>query len=78
MASVVDYLGEDLDARTFVPTRELIVALKVDPTTFGREMGELGCAPRPGRVTDSGGQVRQVRGYSTADLRAAIERYRDP
>ena len=61
-----------------MPTRELIVALKVDPTTFGREMGELGCAPRPGRVTDPGGQVRQVRGYSTADLRAAIERHRDP
>jgi S-DNA-T family DNA segregation ATPase FtsK/SpoIIIE len=78
LASVVDYLGKDLDARTFVPTRELIVALKVDPTTFGREMGELGCAPRPGRVTDPGGQVRQVRGYSTADLRAAIERHRDP
>jgi S-DNA-T family DNA segregation ATPase FtsK/SpoIIIE len=78
LASVVDYLGEDLDTRTFVPTRELIVALRIDPTTFAREMGELGCAPRPGRVTDPGGQMRQVRGYNTADLRTAIERHRDP
>ena len=61
-----------------MPTAELIAALGVEPTTFGREMGELGCAPRPGRVTDPGGQVRQVRGYSTADLRAAVERHRDP
>jgi S-DNA-T family DNA segregation ATPase FtsK/SpoIIIE len=78
LGAVVDYLGEDLHSRTFVPTLELIVALKVDSTTFGREMGELGCAPRPSRVTDPGGQVRQVRGYSTADLRTAIERHRDP
>jgi S-DNA-T family DNA segregation ATPase FtsK/SpoIIIE len=78
LAAVVDYLGEDLHSRTFVPTLELIVALKVDSTTFGREMGELGCAPRPGRIADPGGQVRQVRGYSTADLRMAIERHRDP
>jgi hypothetical protein len=38
-------------------------------------MGDLGCAPRPGRITDDGGAIRQVRGYLTADLRAAADGY---
>lgn len=77
LASVVDHLGDDLADRSFIPTAELVAALGVEPTTFGREMGALGCAPRPGRVPDASGGTRQVRGYSTDDLRAAVERHRD-
>ena len=77
LASVVSLLGDDLFEREFVPTAELIAALDVEPKVFGREMGELGCAPRPGRITDPGGGIRQVRGYSTVDLRAAIDRLCD-
>ena len=76
LAAVVTHLGEELTRRSFVPTAELVAALGVEPTAFGREMGELGCAPRPGRITDPDGAVRQVRGYVAADLRAAVERYR--
>jgi DNA segregation ATPase FtsK/SpoIIIE, S-DNA-T family len=75
LASVVAHLGEELIDRPFIPTAELVAALGVEPTTFGREMGDLGCAPRPGRVTGADGSVRQVRGYATAELRAAVERY---
>jgi S-DNA-T family DNA segregation ATPase FtsK/SpoIIIE len=47
LASVVAYLGADLDEdeREFVPTAELITALEVEPTAFGRQMGDLGCRP---------------------------------
>jgi S-DNA-T family DNA segregation ATPase FtsK/SpoIIIE len=76
LASVVAHLGEALHRRPFVPTAELVAALGVEPTAFGREMGELGCAPRPGRITEPDGTVRQVRGYVTADIRAAVERHR--
>jgi S-DNA-T family DNA segregation ATPase FtsK/SpoIIIE len=75
LAAIVSYLAEDLDTRAFVPTAELVAALGVEPTAFGREMGELGCSPRPGRTEGPDGRVRQVRGYLTADLRAAVERY---
>jgi S-DNA-T family DNA segregation ATPase FtsK/SpoIIIE len=75
LASVIAYLGSSLVERNFVPTRELVGALGVEPTAFGREMGDLGCAPRPGRITDDGGAIRQVRGYLTADLRAAADGY---
>jgi S-DNA-T family DNA segregation ATPase FtsK/SpoIIIE len=72
LASVVDYLGEDLDnGRQFVPTAELVDALDVEPTAFGRQMGELGCRPRPGRVPGEDGTTRQARGYLIADIRAA-------
>ncbi|WP_263247276.1 FtsK/SpoIIIE domain-containing protein [Saccharopolyspora rosea] len=74
LASVVDYLGEDLTTREFVPTAELTGALDLDPTGFGRDMGELGCRPTRYRVADADGEVRRVRGYFTADLRAAIDR----
>jgi S-DNA-T family DNA segregation ATPase FtsK/SpoIIIE len=74
LASVVAYLGADLDedGREFIPTAELAEALTVEPTAFGRQMGELCCRPRPGRVTTEDGTVRQVRGYLTADIRAAV------
>ncbi|MGH3565032.1 MAG: cell division protein FtsK [Pseudonocardia sp.] len=77
LASVADHLGDDLTKRAFIPTAELIAALGVESTAFGRGMGKLGCAPRPGRITDPDGAVRQVRGYVTAELRAAVDRYRD-
>ncbi len=77
LASVVDYLGDDIDQRDFVPTAELVNALEVEPTLFGRQMGELGCQPRRGRTTVEDGSVRQARGYYSADLRAAIEKCRN-
>ncbi|MBV8931278.1 MAG: cell division protein FtsK, partial [Kutzneria sp.] len=76
LASVVDYLGEDLHAahgRMFVPTAELVDALGVEPTVFGRQMAELGCRPTRERIPTSDGAVRQVRGYTVADIRAAVE-----
>jgi S-DNA-T family DNA segregation ATPase FtsK/SpoIIIE len=75
LASVVAYLGADLDEdeREFVPTAELITALEVEPTAFGRQMGDLGCRPRPGRVTGEDGTSRQARGYLLTDIRAAVE-----
>ena len=75
LASVVQYLGEDLDdgSREFVPTAELVEALGVEPTAFGRQMGELGCRPRPGRITTEDGTTRQARGYLIAEIQTAIE-----
>ncbi len=76
LTSVVDYLADELDAdggRTFAPTAELVDALGVEPTAFGRQMGELGCRPKPQRITTDDGTVRQVRGYLLADIRAAVE-----
>jgi S-DNA-T family DNA segregation ATPase FtsK/SpoIIIE len=72
LASVVDYLGDGLDDRSFVPTAELVDALDVEPTAFGRRMGDLGCRPTRGRITSEDGTVRQVRGYLTAVIRAAV------
>ncbi|WP_033442273.1 FtsK/SpoIIIE domain-containing protein [Saccharothrix sp. NRRL B-16314] len=73
LAAVVDYLGEELDEREFVPTAELVEALEVDAATFAREMGDLGCKPLRQYVPDGEG-TRRVRGYLTADIRAAVER----
>jgi DNA segregation ATPase FtsK/SpoIIIE, S-DNA-T family len=75
LASVVDYLGDDLheDGRAFVPTEELVEALEVEPTLFGRQMGDLGCRSTRDRVPMEDGSVRQVRGYLTATIRTAIE-----
>ncbi|HEX5405954.1 MAG TPA: cell division protein FtsK [Pseudonocardiaceae bacterium] len=72
LASVARYLGEETDRREFVPTAELIEALAVEPTLFGRQMAECGCQPTRRRTEQEDGSVRQVRGYLTADLRAAI------
>ncbi|MFN2496881.1 MAG: cell division protein FtsK [Pseudonocardiaceae bacterium] len=78
LASVIDYLGADLDnGREFVPTAELVEALDVEPTAFGRQMGELGCRPRPGRVTNEDGTSRQARGYLIAHIRAAGQARQD-
>lgn len=75
LASVADYLGEDLDegGREFVPTAELVEALNFEPTAFGRQMGDFGCRPERFRVPGEGGRMRQIRGYATADIRAAVE-----
>jgi len=72
LASVVDYLSDELDGREFVPTAELVEALGVEPTAFGRQMGDLGCKPTRERITTEDG-VRQVRGYLVASIRAAAE-----
>jgi S-DNA-T family DNA segregation ATPase FtsK/SpoIIIE len=76
LASVVDYLADGLDGREFVPTAELVGALDVEPTAFGRQMGDLGCKPTRERISTEGG-VRQVRGYLLADIRAAVEARRE-
>ncbi|ONI77363.1 cell division protein FtsK [Actinosynnema sp. ALI-1.44] len=73
LASVVAYLGDEVDSRPFVPTAELIEALGVEPTAFGRQMAELGCRSRRERIYSEDGSTRQVRGYFTADIRAAID-----
>ncbi|WP_410605006.1 cell division protein FtsK [Amycolatopsis sp. lyj-90] len=75
LASVADYLGEDLDegGREFVPTAELVEALNFEPTAFGRQMGDFGCRPERFRVPGEGGRMRQIRGYATAEIRAAVE-----
>ncbi|WP_027946059.1 cell division protein FtsK [Amycolatopsis taiwanensis] len=72
LASVVAYLGDDIDERDFVPTAELVEALDVEPTAFGRQMGELGCRSERQRVPREDGGTRQIRGYFTADIRAAV------
>jgi DNA segregation ATPase FtsK/SpoIIIE, S-DNA-T family len=75
LASVVDYLGDDLDkhdGRAFVPTTELVEALEVEATAFGRQMSELGCRSTRERIPAEDGRIRQVRGYLTADIRAAV------
>ncbi|TQM80664.1 S-DNA-T family DNA segregation ATPase FtsK/SpoIIIE [Saccharothrix saharensis] len=78
LASVVDYLGDDLQpgGRDFVPTAELVAALDVEPTAFGLRMGEFGCRPTRDRITTDDG-VRQVRGYLVADIRAALTAVRE-
>ncbi|MFI7675153.1 cell division protein FtsK [Actinophytocola sp. NPDC049390] len=74
LASVVAYLGEDLDEREFIPTAELVEALDVEPNSFGRAMADLGCPSTRDRITGEDGQPRRVRGYHTASIRAAITR----
>lgn len=73
LASVVDYLGSDLEAREFVPTGELTEALGAEPSSFARQMGELGCRPTRNRVQTEDG-IRRVRGYLISDIGAAIDR----
>ncbi|MGA6089495.1 hypothetical protein [Amycolatopsis sulphurea] len=76
LASLLEYLGDDLgpDGREFVPTAELLGALEIDRKTFAQEMTDLGCRPTRDRVTGEDGDVRQVRGYLTAEIRSAIGR----
>jgi len=75
LASVVAHLGDELaeGCREFVPTAELVDALEVEPTTFARQMGELGCKPERNRVPGEDGELRRVRGYFTAEIRAAVD-----
>ncbi|MFC4003976.1 cell division protein FtsK [Prauserella oleivorans] len=75
LASVAEYLGDDLGpgGRDFVPTAELVDALDVEPTAFGRQMGELGCRSTRRRVTGDDGSTRQVRGYDVADIRVVVD-----
>jgi len=77
LASVVTYLGDELDERGFVPTVELVEALEAEPTAFGRQMGDLGCRPERKRIPDDSGRTRQVRGYYTASIRAVADAWRD-
>jgi len=76
LASVVDYLGDDLSphGREFVPTAELTDELDVEPTLFARQMGELGCRPTRHYLPTDDGAARRVRGYLTADIRTAVTR----
>jgi DNA segregation ATPase FtsK/SpoIIIE, S-DNA-T family len=74
LKSVVDYLGEAIDEREFIPTAELTGALEVEPSAFARDMAELECRPTRNYITAEDGSVRRVRGYLTADIRAAVER----
>jgi S-DNA-T family DNA segregation ATPase FtsK/SpoIIIE len=73
LASVVDYLGQELNARAFIPTAELVEALDVEPTLFGRQMRDLGCQSIRDYATQDDGTERRVRGYHTAAIRAAVE-----
>jgi S-DNA-T family DNA segregation ATPase FtsK/SpoIIIE len=79
LASVVDYLGDDLDGddRRFVPTEELANALNVEPIAFGRQMSELGCRSTRDRIPTEDGEVRQVRGYRIADIRTVVDAVTD-
>ncbi len=76
LASVVDYLGDDLNphGREFIPTAELTDELGIEPSLFARQMGELGCRPTRQYVPTEHGATRRVRGYLTTDIRAAVER----
>jgi S-DNA-T family DNA segregation ATPase FtsK/SpoIIIE len=76
LASVVDYLGDDLHphGREFIPTAELTDELDIEPSMFARQMGELGCRPTRQYVPTEHGATRRVRGYPTTDIRAAVER----
>ncbi len=79
LAAVVAYLGDDLaeGGREFVPTAELTEELDVEPTAFARQMAALECRPTRNRVPGEDGEVRRVRGYFTADIRAAVKRCHD-
>lgn len=73
LASVADYLGDEIEEREFVPTSELVAALGVEPGPFAQRMRDVGCEPSRDRVPADDGTVRQVRGYRTADIRTAVD-----
>jgi len=75
LAAIAHYLAADLDAhdgRDFVPSAELAEALDLDTTELGQQMRDIGCRPTRERIPTDGGTLRQIRGYLTADIRAAI------
>ena len=55
------------------PPAELVDALGVEPTLFGRQMASMGCRSKRERIPSEDGTVRQVRGYFTADIRATAD-----
>ncbi|HEY1571683.1 MAG TPA: cell division protein FtsK [Pseudonocardiaceae bacterium] len=75
LAAVMDYLGDEVGEREFIPTSELVDALDIDPGTFAQQMREVGCEPTRDRVPTNDGTVRQVRGYRTIDIRAAVHHW---
>ncbi|MCX2729500.1 FtsK/SpoIIIE domain-containing protein [Saccharopolyspora sp. NFXS83] len=75
LGSVCHYLGSELDERDFVPSGELTAALGVVPGIFAQQMGDLGCRPTRNRVPADDGETKRVRGYFTAEIRAAVQRF---
>jgi DNA segregation ATPase FtsK/SpoIIIE, S-DNA-T family len=75
LGSVVDYLGDDIEDRAFIPTSELVDALSIEPTSFGRQMRELGCQSVRDYAPQPDGPDRRVRGYYSAAIRSAIDRH---
>ncbi|GAA3359616.1 FtsK/SpoIIIE domain-containing protein [Saccharopolyspora gregorii] len=75
LAAVCHHLGSGLDERDFVPSAELTAALDVVPGIFAQQMGELGCRPTRNRITADNGETRRVRGYFTAEIREAVQRF---
>ncbi|MCA1224921.1 FtsK/SpoIIIE domain-containing protein [Saccharopolyspora sp. 6M] len=75
LAAVCHHLGSGLDERDFVPSAELTAALDVVPGIFAQQMGELGCRPTRNRIAGDNGETRRVRGYFTAEIRAAVQRF---
>ncbi|MCA1705547.1 MAG: cell division protein FtsK, partial [Actinobacteria bacterium] len=61
----------------FIPSAELITALNTDRATLSRQMTDLGCRPTRERIPSEDGTIRQIRGYLTADIRAAAQAIRD-
>jgi S-DNA-T family DNA segregation ATPase FtsK/SpoIIIE len=79
LASVIAYLDGSSDREpgcTFIPTAELVTALDIERTTLSRQLGDLGCRPTRVRIPTDDGTLRQVRGYLTADIRAAADTIR--
>lgn len=73
LASVVDHIDElGEGAPEFISTADLAEVLDFDPAWLGRRLAELGCQSTRDRVTSESGKVRQIRGYLTADLLAAM------
>jgi S-DNA-T family DNA segregation ATPase FtsK/SpoIIIE len=77
LAAVLEHL-DDLDSLPeFISTADLADVLDLDPAWLGRRLGDLGCQSTRERIPTETGQVRQIRGYRTADLQAAAEALQD-
>ena len=76
LASVVEYLADDLDQdeREFVSSAELAEAVGLEPAVLAKQMGDLGCRPTRYRMPVEDGGTHRVRGYLLADVRAAVDR----
>jgi S-DNA-T family DNA segregation ATPase FtsK/SpoIIIE len=71
LASIIDYLDELDSVPEFVSAADLAEMVETDPAWLGRRLGELGCRSIRERIPQETGEVRQIRGYLTADLYAA-------